>query len=51
MTAHCIESLEKKFSDQIKKMETHKMQGMPMFLIIRPIEDSEKISSKDQKLF
>ena len=38
---HFIVSLKKKFGHWLKKVQTHKMQGMPKFLIIRPIQDSQ----------
>ena len=46
-----IEILEKKFGDQVKKVQTPKMPVMSKILIVNYIEDSEKISAEDQKLF
>ena len=32
-------------------MQSHKAPGMPKFLIINPVDDSDTISIDDQKLF
>ena len=44
-------SLEKKFSEQVKKSQSPKTLGIPQFLIIRQIDDAEKDSVEDQRLF
>ena len=45
---HLIESLEKNFDNQVKKLQSHKTPGMPKCFIVRPMIDSEKISAEDQ---
>ena len=46
---HFIKSFEKKFGKNVQDVWSHKTPGMPKFLILRPIMDSEKISIKDQQ--
>ena len=43
-----IKHLDKKFSKHVKDVCSHKTPGAPKFLLIRPIEESEKISAEDK---
>ena len=44
-----IENLNKKFCNQVKKVQSYKTPGIPKFLIVRPMVDHEKISA-DKKI-
>ena len=39
---HLIENLVKEFCDHVKEIQSHKTPGMPTFLKVRPMVDSEK---------
>ena len=45
---HLIKNLESKFGEFINKFWSHKTPSTPKFLIMRPTEEIEKISIKDQ---
>ena len=45
---HLIKNMKKKFYKCVQDVWSHKSPGMPKFLIVRPVIDSEKISTKDQ---
>ena len=44
---HLIKNLERKFGGLIQEVWSHKTPGTPKFLIMRPTEEIEKISTKD----
>ena len=41
--------MEKLFGKCLQDVLSHKTPGMPKFLIVRPMVDNEKISTKDQQ--
>ena len=45
---HLIKNLENKFGRLVKKVQSHKTPCAPKFLIVRPMEEIEKILIKDQ---
>ena len=45
---HLIKNMEKNFSKCMHDVWSHKIKGMPKFLIGRPMINSEKISTEDQ---
>ena len=47
-TAHLTKNLERSFAILLKTF-SHKMSGMPKFLIFRPMNESEKIFAEHQK--
>ena len=49
--SHLIKNLGNKFGGLVNKVWSHKTPGTPKFLIIRPIEDIEKISMEDQQKY
>ena len=46
-----IKNLENKFGGLVNEVWSHKTPGTPKFLIIRPMEDIEKISMEDQRMY
>ena len=46
---HLIKNLEKKFGGLVEEIWRHKTPSTPKFLIVRPTEENEKISTKDQR--
>ena len=46
-----MKNLEKKFGKQVQDVWSHKTPGMPKLLIMRPMIDNEKISTKNQEEF
>ena len=45
---HLIKNMKKKFGKHVQDVRSHKTQGTPKFLIMRPMIDSEMISVDDQ---
>ena len=46
---HLVKNLEKKLVEGIQGVWNHKTQGMPKFLLVRPMVESERISADDQQ--
>ena len=45
---HLTKNMKKTFGKHMQDIWSHKTPGMPKFLIVRPVVDSEKISMEDQ---
>ena len=48
---HLFESLEMNFDEWVMMVCTHKMQGMPKFLIVIPVDNDDKVPAQDQNFF
>jgi hypothetical protein len=48
---HLIRSLEKKFSDMTKSLQSYRTRGTPGQGIVRPTTEDEKVSKEDQTLY
>ena len=46
---HLIKNLESKFEGLVQEIQSHKTHGSLKFSIVRPMEEIENISAKDQK--
>ena len=46
--SHLIKNLENKFGGLVHEVQSHRAPSTPKFLIIRPMEENEKISTQDQ---
>ena len=41
--------MDKKFGELVKNVHSHKAPGMPIFFVVRSMEEYEKISIEDQQ--